>query len=147
MKLAIVGSRSFANSNDSEIALAKSIINDYCEIWYPDTIVSGGAEGSDTMGKQFAFEHGIDYIEHPAEWNKHGKRAGMIRNQLIVDDCDQALVFWDYRSPGTRGTINLLWCANKEAIVYDYTNDIFHVITPRRHEFYEEKVLAAARGL
>jgi hypothetical protein len=154
MKLAIVGSRNFANLLDrhktieevnSEITLAKSIIHDYCEIWYPDQIVSGGAPGSDTMGAQFAFEHGIDLVVHPAEWDKYGKRAGMVRNQLIVDDCDKALVFWDYRSPGTLSTINLLWGANKRALVYDFVNDEFHNIVPHRHELYEEKVLAAAR--
>lgn len=142
MKLAIVGSRGFTDT-----VLGKSIINDFCEIWYPDTIVSGGAAGADTMGKQFAFEHGMDYIEHLPNWKAQGKAAGMIRNSLIVEDCDQALVFWDYRSPGTRSTINLLWCANKKAMVYDYVNDIFHSIVPRRYEFYEEKVLAKARGL
>lgn len=137
MKLAIVGSRLFTQE-----VLAKSIIYDYCSIWYPDTIVSGGARGPDAYGKEFAFEHGLDYIEHPAQWHEYGKSAGMVRNEYIAQDCDEALIFWDYNSKGTMNMINQLWKYRKNMLVYDFTKDNFHYIEPKRHPLYEEKLHA-----
>jgi hypothetical protein len=40
------------------------------------------------------------------DWDKHGKAAGFIRNQEIVDNCDFVVAFWDGASRGTKDTID-----------------------------------------
>ena len=73
-----------------------------------DTIISGGARGVDYIAELFAREHGIDFDEHPAEWDKYGKCAGYRRNAEMVALCDKAYVLWDGYSKGTKHTIDLL---------------------------------------
>ena len=70
-------------------------------------LITGGAIGIDQIAEQWALENGIPTIIHIPDWNKYGKSAGIIRNKLIADDCDQCLAFWDGKSKGTKNTIDL----------------------------------------
>ncbi len=77
MKAAIVGSRTF-----NDYGKLQNFINEICEKENIDidTIVSGGAIGADRLGEQYAKNNGIPTVVFLAEWNKYGKRAGIIRN-------------------------------------------------------------------
>lgn len=70
------------------------------------TVVHGGARGADRMAgawaRQYA-ENGWPVTEeiHPADWSRLGKRAGMVRNQHMVDlGADWCLAFIRDNSPG-----------------------------------------------
>jgi hypothetical protein len=65
------------------------------------------------MGEEWAKKHGIDTLIFPADWDKHGKAAGFIRNEDIIKNCDQAIAFWDHVSKGTRHSISLCEKYNK----------------------------------
>ena len=96
MKLAIIGSRNLHNANiEAEL---KSI---------PDTIVSGGAIGVDTCAQEFAKKHGLMLIIYYPEYIRYGGRtAPLKRNELIVEECDCLLAFWDGTSRGTKYTLD-----------------------------------------
>lgn len=68
-------------------------------------IVEGGAKGADALAKQYAIERHYEFIEFPADWDKYGKAAGVIRNDEMVnfikDKSCKALFFWDGQSRGT----------------------------------------------
>lgn len=67
------------------------------------TIVSGKARGADTFGEHFAALVGAWVDEFPADWDKHGKGAGFIRNQQMLDSgIDYAIQF-----PGGNGTADM----------------------------------------
>lgn len=100
MNYAIIGSRSFQNYEMLKIVCNRLVRE-------TDTIVSGAASGADILGKQYAIERKLNYIEFPADWNKYGKRAGFIRNQQIVDESDFVIAFWDGISKGTQHSIDL----------------------------------------
>lgn len=55
--------------------------------WRPDqvTIVHGGARGADRLAGRIARELGMVEEVHPAQWDLHGRKAGFIRNQHMVD--------------------------------------------------------------
>ena len=82
-------------------------------------IVSGHASGADSLGEQYANEEGFDTQLFPADWNKHGKAAGPIRNAEMAEVADALIAFWDGKS---RGTANMIQLAKdkglKVAIVY-----------------------------
>jgi len=89
------------------------------------TIVSGGASGADSLAKRYAKEFLCDYVEFLPDWTTHGRAAGFIRNQLIVDAATHLLAFWDGQSKGTTHSIAL---AKKKGIPveihsYGYPND------------------------
>jgi hypothetical protein len=63
-------------------------------------IVHGCARGADSLAGSWAKERGVDVDEHPADWDQHGKRAGPIRNQEMLDSGLNQLVAF----PGGTGT-------------------------------------------
>lgn len=72
----------------------------------PDTIISGGAKGADTLARQFANEHNLELIEFIPDYKKYGRTAPLLRNKLIVEACDCLLAFWDGKSKGTKATLD-----------------------------------------
>lgn len=70
-------------------------------------IVSGHASGADSLGEKFAVDHNLQCELHPADWERHGKAAGPIRNQEMAEIADALIAFWDGQSPGTKSMIGL----------------------------------------
>ena len=60
-----------------------------------DYIVHGCSKGADDMADQWARENRVPVEKYPALWDVHGRGAGPIRNQLMVDDAkpDMVLAF------------------------------------------------------
>lgn len=72
-----------------------------------DLICSGGCpQGGDKFAEMLAKSYGIPILIFHADWNKHGKAAGFIRNGLIAKASDVliAVVTGD-RKGGTEDTI------------------------------------------
>lgn len=70
-------------------------------------IVSGNARGVDRMGEGWAIDHGVRVELHPAEWQRYGKRAGFIRNDLMAQEADALVAIWDGASRGTKHMIDI----------------------------------------
>lgn len=70
-------------------------------------IVSGHASGADSLGERYAEERGLKVELHPADWNKHGRAAGPIRNAEMAETSDALIAFWDGQSRGTKNMIDL----------------------------------------
>lgn len=47
-------------------------------------VVEGGANGADTLARQWAESRGIHCAEVKALWGFHGKRAGYLRNDAML---------------------------------------------------------------
>ncbi len=70
-----------------------------------ESIITGGAKGADELGVKEAVRRGIKPIIFMAEWKKHGKGAGPIRNQQMLDEGKPDLVM---AFPGGRGTADMV---------------------------------------
>jgi len=70
-------------------------------------IVSGTCSGADLLGEAYANERGYSIKRFPADWNKHGKSAGYIRNKQMAEYADALIAFWDGKSKGTKMMIEL----------------------------------------
>jgi hypothetical protein len=112
MKLAICGSRSFTN-----YAFFKKTILKRFNVKEINLIVSGGAVGPDKFAERFAKEHNIPTLIHKPDWKKHGKKAGMIRNEFIVRDADAVICFWDGESRGSKNAIEWAKTLEKDLTV------------------------------
>jgi hypothetical protein len=63
--------------------------------------------GADHLAGEWADRRNIDHEQHPADWERHGKAAGFIRNQAMIDTKpDVVVAFWDGKSRGTAHTID-----------------------------------------
>lgn len=68
-------------------------------------VINGGARGADSLGKDWAKQHGIYSVTIDALWNYHGKKAGPHRNQAMIDIMhpDYCIAF-----PGGVGTADMV---------------------------------------
>lgn len=113
MKLLIAGSRSITDvSFVLRCYLNSKLDSDVTEI------VSGGARGVDTAAEAIAKQFEKEFKCFRAEWKKYGKKAGVIRNKMMVDYCTAAIIVWDGISPGTKSTIDLLTSSKKQFLLY-----------------------------
>lgn len=124
MRVSVIGSRSF---NDYD--RLKRILD-----LYPITkIISGKAEGADTLGEKYADETGIFKEIYPALWSdltaepcvirkrKDGSEynvlAGMNRNTDIINNCDMVVAFWDSKSTGTKDSLDKAQARKKTTLI------------------------------
>jgi hypothetical protein len=118
MKIIIAGGRDFKNLNlltkSCDMYLSKCQINDI-------EIVSGTANGADSLGEEYAKLKGFKCKQFPAEWDKYGKGAGFKRNCEMANYSDALIAFWDGISKGTKHMINT---AKKKGIQVKIVNYI-----------------------
>ncbi|CDM57661.1 DUF2493 domain-containing protein [Rhizobium sp. T136] len=77
------------------------------------TIISGGARGADTMAIEWADEFAANLMKFNADWQKHGRAAGPIRNQEMIDIGQPDLVI---AFPGGKGTADMVKRAKQAGI-------------------------------
>jgi hypothetical protein len=81
MRVLVTGDRNWHSAD-----LAERILNRLLARYGPTLIiVHGGATGIDRAFAEAAEHLGIEQEAHPADWDEHGKRAGPLRNQAMVD--------------------------------------------------------------
>jgi hypothetical protein len=113
MKLIIAGSRTIENIDISRFVdnIAYEHIPDNQNNPRELEIVSGGARGIDYLAKclaqyyqtqSFRTVYKVSYTEFPANWDKHGKAAGPIRNIAMAEYGDTLLLIWDGESRGSK---------------------------------------------
>lgn len=106
MKVIIAGSRTIKDF--------KAVINAVNNSKFKITeVVCGCAIGIDRLGQQWAISNNIFVKEMPADWNKYGKKAGIIRNIQMAEYADAAIVIWDGKSPGSKNMISEIKKVNK----------------------------------
>lgn len=78
-------------------------------------IVHGACDlGADYFTEKYAQHSGLTTEQHPADWKKHGKAAGPIRNRHMASlGAELCLAFWDGES---RGTLNMIQEATRAGI-------------------------------
>lgn len=77
-------------------------------------IVSGGCPtGADEAAKLLAKTKKKPFKEFPADWEKHGKRAGPVRNHEMAAYGDALLLIWDGESRGSANMRYAMKCLDK----------------------------------
>lgn len=127
MKIAVVGSREFIKESAFESFIDQTLMmefrnfpgNPHHPLTYQDiTIVSGGAKGVDSYAEQFAKRWVLKTKIFLPEWDKYGKSAGFKRNELIINEADKVIAFWDGSSKGTKHSIDLAIKMKKPLDIY-----------------------------
>lgn len=102
-RVVVAGSREYLNYTEAEKfidACISEIKNEYELIF-----ISGGCRGADKLGERYAKEHNFKIEYYLAEWDKYGKKAGIIRNEIMAKRGDFVICFWDGKSKGTKSMI------------------------------------------
>ena len=110
MKTIVAGSRTIT---DKEKIYA--VLNEMAGI---TEVVSGGAEGVDLIGEDWAIENGIPVKRFDPDWKLYGKQAGKVRNTQMARYADRLVAFWDGKSNGTKHMIETAGILGLDVSVY-----------------------------
>lgn len=78
-------------------------------------LVEGGADGADDLGRRWAKKNGISVETVPADWVTHGRSAGPIRNNEMLDRHPEARVI-AFPAPDSKGTVHCMKEARKRGM-------------------------------
>jgi hypothetical protein len=78
------------------------------------TIVHGDCRGADRLAAYVALDLGFWVESHPADWAKHGKRAGILRNLQMLDTGPDVVIA--FRLNGSRGTTHMIEAAKARGV-------------------------------
>jgi hypothetical protein len=133
-RIIIAGSRDFNDYTKLNDESLKAIYRTFGKIDKNNvTIVSGHAKGADSLGERFAKEYSLNLQIFPADWDKHGRSAGFIRNKEMAtfakgentESSDETIrgmliAFWDGESKGTKAMIELAKNKKMPVVVIKY---------------------------
>lgn len=93
-RLLVCGGRNYDNFD----TVSKVLMAHLPEI---ECVIQGGAMGADAQAREWCDLTGVPCITYAADWKSHGKAAGPIRNQQMLDQGKPDLVI---AFPGGKGT-------------------------------------------
>lgn len=113
MRVLVCGDRTW-----DDYQTLSNALNTLCNVYPIDTIIEGEARGADRMAAKWAEnERGYTVIKFPADWDKYGKSAGVIRNkQMLVEGQPSLVVAFHKNIQSSKGTLNMIYQANKAGI-------------------------------
>lgn len=121
-KVIVAGSRSINPSLylgvvDYELEQFEGI---YEEVEFVTGCCPEGPDQIPFMLREYRKGYGLPEInikEFPANWEKYGRRAGMIRNNEMAEYADYLIAIWDGRSRGTKNMIKQMVNHGKPMLV------------------------------
>lgn len=114
MKVLICGDRNWGKNND-ERELIKEYVNSLPQ---DSVIIEGECRGADYLSRIYAEARELKVMKFPADWKKHGKAAGPIRNSLMLKELtkDDLVVAFHNDIETSRGTKDTMTKAKKLGI-------------------------------
>ncbi len=102
MKVLVCGSRHF-----TDYKLLEEVLDEIHKETEITEIIEGEARGADRLSADWAVRNNIPVRRFPALWDVHGRAAGPIRNQQMLDEGKPQMVV-AFRGPNSRGTQNMI---------------------------------------
>ena len=56
------------------------------------TLIHGGAPGADALAASWALANGLSILSFVADWKTHGRAAGPIRNQQMIEETPDLVI-------------------------------------------------------
>jgi hypothetical protein len=108
LRILITGSRNWTAKGVIEAAIWKYTL-------VAPVLILGGARGADALAAQIAEEHGWATDVFWADWRNHGKAAGPIRNQRMLDHGHPDIVL-AFPLPDSVGTWDMVERAKRAGV-------------------------------
>lgn len=100
MRVLVCGGRNYTNAAGVFVTLDALAAQEPIAL-----IIHGAAQGADKCGSWWAVQRHVPQLPFPADWRAHGKSAGPIRNQQMLDIGKPDLVV---AFPGGAGTRDMI---------------------------------------
>jgi hypothetical protein len=100
MRIIVCGGRDYSN-----VEMLNLVLDELHAKTPVSMVIQGGAKGADDLAFRWACRtKGVSITTHHAEWDKHGRAAGPIRNARMLEDSPDFVIAF----PGGRGTSNMV---------------------------------------
>jgi len=111
MKILICGDRNWSNK--------KKIMEELIKVAKENTalVIHGAARGADTLSGEVAKELGMRVATFPAQWEKFGKAAGVLRNIEMLDEKPDLVLAFHNDLSKSKGTAHTVKTAQKRGIL------------------------------
>lgn len=94
-------------------------------------VIHGCAQGADTLAEQWSADiDGCTSYGVPADWKKHGQRAGMVRNRLMLELGKPQLVVAFDGGAGTRDMTSAATAAGVKVLFAEKLRSHFEARPP-----------------
>lgn len=141
MRVLVCGGRNFTYKD-----FVFRFLNHYHKQHKITTLIHGNASGVDSLAKTWAMTYKIPSVKsYPANWKKHGKSAGFVRNQQMLDEGKPDVVIAFDGGKGTRNMITISKKANIPVVIATINSLIFDLL--KRVSILEGKVYELEMGL
>ena len=109
MRVLLCGSRHWTDGD--------LILRELSALQSVEVVIEGEAPGADTHARHAAEQLGIPVLHFPADWDRHGRAAGPLRNQQMLDEGkpDLVLAFTDGLNT-SRGTADMVARARRAGV-------------------------------
>lgn len=107
-RVLVCGGRKYINAEKLSAVLSQLHVDTPISL-----LIHGGARGADRMANQWAVHAKIPRAAFYANWGEHGKAAGPMRNQMMIDQGMPDLVV---AFSGGRGTADMVRRAKRAGI-------------------------------
>lgn len=113
MRVIVCGSRTFA-----KVATLYRVLDEIHEVTPITLLAEGGARGADMHARHWAKGLRLPTSTFPANWRVAGKRAGVLRNQFMLEMVhpDLVVAFVDKPLADSRGTAHMVSIAEKAGV-------------------------------
>lgn len=81
MRLLVCGSRYWTDRG-----VLYGWLDEIADVLKIDLVIEGQAPGTDLLAKEWAEARGYRVEAYPADWAKHGRKAGMVRNLQMLHE-------------------------------------------------------------
>ena len=114
MRVLVCGGRDYNNAD-----YMQKVLDDMHAATPFTMLIYGMARGADDLAKIWAAARGISRLGYPADWGKHGRAAGPIRNKEMLTKGKPDLVIAFPGGSGTRNMIKQARAANVSVCALD----------------------------
>lgn len=116
MRVLVCGGRKYTDRNLIYRHLNELLSDPECEYGMPkpdSVVIAGGAKGADEIAIDWAVVNWCQFEEYKADWGQHGRYAGFLRNQKMLDEGKPDIVL---AFPGGTGTADMVSRARKAGV-------------------------------
>jgi hypothetical protein len=100
MRVLVCGGRNYG-----DYVFLSSILTNIHDTTPITLIIHGAANGADSLADRWAATHHVPVRAFPADWVRHGRAAGPLRNKKMLDEGKPDVVV---AFPGNKGTRNMV---------------------------------------
>ena len=116
MRVLVCGSREWNN--------AELILERLKTVPSGSTLIHGGCRGADIISSEIGKELGFGVVCFPAKWGEHGRAAGPLRNQRMIDEGKPDLILAFHNDlNSSKGTSDMLNRARKHNIPFEIISE------------------------